>query len=463
MTEYAVVNPATGETLRRYPTASDAEIGAAVDAGHASFADWRVRPIAERANVLRRVAALYRDERDRLAAIATREMGKTTAQARGEVDLVADIFDYYADRGPAALADTTIDTAPGTAVVRTEPVGVLLGIMPWNYPYYQVARFSAPNLLLGNTVLLKPAPACPESAEAIDDIFARAGLPAGAHAGVRATNEQIAEIIARPEVQGVSLTGSERAGRAVAALAGAAGTKVVLELGGSDPFIVLPDADLDAAAEAATFGRMQNAGQACTASKRFIVADEIYDQFVERFADSVAALTVGDPSGEGVDMGPLSSESAAQRVLAQIDEAIAQGATVVVGGARVDRPGAFIQPTILAGVPQTARAYKEEIFGPVAVVHRVSSVDQAIEIANDTRYGLGSVVFGSNVNTLEEIVTRLEVGMVAINGPSITQPDTPFGGVKASGFGRELGEFGLAEFANRKLIRNLPAAHYPTE
>lgn len=455
MTEYTVTDPATGETIRRYPTATDAEIGAAVDAAHAAFAVWRSRPLAERAGILRRVAEIYRAERDRLAEIATREMGKTTAQALGEVDLVADIFDYYAERGPDALADRPIDTAPGTAVVRTAPVGVLLGVMPWNYPYYQVARFSAPNLLLGNTVLLKPAPACPESAEAIDEIFARAGLPAGVHTGIRATNDQVATIIGRAEVQGVSLTGSERAGRAVAALAGAAGKKVVLELGGSDPFIVLPDADVAAAVKAAVLGRMQNAGQACTASKRFLVADEVFDAFVEGFARSVEGLTVGNPNEEGVDMGPLSSESAAQAVMAQVDDAVAHGATVIAGGRRLERAGAFIEPTILANVPQAARAYREEIFGPVAVVHRVTSAEQAVEIANDTPFGLGSVVFGADPEAIEGVVSRLEVGMVAINGPSMTQPDLPFGGVKASGFGRELGDFGLFEFANRKLIRTL--------
>ncbi|WOF22899.1 aldehyde dehydrogenase family protein [Microbacterium betulae] len=451
---YAVTDPASGRTLRAYPTATDDELGTAVTAADAAYRAWRRRTVAERAGHLREAARVFRRERERLAAIATREMGKPTAQALAEVDLVAAIFAHYADRGPAVLADHRIDTSPGEAVVRTAPVGVVLGIMPWNYPYYQVARLSAPNLLLGNTVLLKPAPACPESAEAFDAVLAEAGFPAGAHTRIHATEAQIADLIARPEVQGVSLTGSERAGRAVAAAAGAAGKKVVLELGGSDPFIVLADADLDAAVEAAVFGRMQNAGQACTASKRFIVLDEVYDRFTTAFAAGVNRLTVGDPSDD-VDMGPLSSEAAARRVVEQVDDALAHGARALVGGRRLERPGAFVEPTVLVDVPASARAYREEIFGPVAVVHRVHSVDEAIDLANDTPYGLGSVVFGADRGALERVIAELDVGMVAVNGPSVTQPDTPFGGVKASGIGRELGDHGLREFANHKLVRTL--------
>ncbi|MGV2984387.1 aldehyde dehydrogenase family protein [Microbacterium sp. AGC85] len=454
MTRYAVVDPATGRLLQEHPQATDAGIADAVSAAHTAFKSWRTLAVEERAAVLRRAAALYREERTELARIATREMGKTHAQALGEVDLVADIFDYYADRGPAILVDRVIDTSPGTAVVRSAPVGVILGIMPWNYPYYQVARLAAPNLLLGNTLLIKPAPACPASAAAIDDILRRAGAPDGVHTRLLASEAQIADVIERPEVQGISLTGSERAGRAVASLAGAAGKKVVLELGGSDPFIVLPDADLDAAVEAAVFGRMQNAGQACTASKRFIVHADVYDAFTSAFTSAVARLRVGDPSDE-VDMGPLSSAAAAATVVEQIEDAVAQGARVLIGGHKVPRTGAFVAPTVLVDVPDSARAYREEVFGPVAVVHRVANLDEAVALANDTPYGLGSVVFGDDLEDLSSVVDRLEVGMVAVNGASMTQPDTPFGGVKASGFGRELGEFGLFEFANRKLIRTL--------
>lgn len=454
MTRYAVIDPATGRLLQEYPQASDADVSDAVSAAHTAFASWRALGIDERATVLRKAAALYREQRAELARIATREMGKTHAQALGEVDLVADIFDYYADHGPAMLVDRVIETAPGTAVVRAAPVGVILGIMPWNYPYYQIARLAAPNLLLGNTLLIKPAPACPESAAAIDDILRRAGAPAGAHTRILSSESQIADVIERPEVQGISLTGSERAGRSVAALAGAAGKKVVLELGGSDPFIVLPDADLDAAVEAAVFGRMQNAGQACTASKRFIIHTDVYDAFTSAFTSAVARLRVGDPS-EDVDMGPLSSDAAAAAVIEQIEDAVVHGARALVGGHRIEGLGAFVAPTVLVDVPRTARAYREEVFGPVAVVHRVADLADAVALANDTPYGLGCVVFGKDLQALSSVADRLDVGMVAVNGASMTQPDTPFGGVKASGFGRELGEAGLFEFANRKLIRTM--------
>lgn len=379
--------------------------------------------------------------------------GFRDAEALGEVDLCADIHDYYARNAAAFTADRALTVAEGSATVRTEPIGVLLGIMPWNYPYYQVARFAAPNIALGNTVLLKHAPSCPESAAAIVGLYADAGLPEGVYTNLYATEEQVARIIEHPAVQGVSLTGSERAGRAVGALAGRAMKRTVLELGGSDPFIVLADADLDRAVDAAVAGRMGNAGQACTAAKRIIVLDEVHDAFVAAFVERVAALRVGDPTEEGTDLGPLSSETAARQVIGQVEDAVAHGATVLTGGDRPDREGAFVRPTVLTGVAPGTRAYREEIFGPVAVVHRVGSVDEAVELANDTPYGLGSVVFGTDEEAALAVADRLDVGMVSVNAPSRTQADLPFGGVKASGIGRELGEYGMAEFVNRKLLR----------
>lgn len=453
MTEYRVTDPTTNDVLRRVAIASDDQVDDAVARADSAYRDWRRRPIGERAEYLSAVAAEYRTDRSRLAAIITREMGKTTAEALGEVDLVADIFDYYAQNGPSFAADRRLETSTGEAIVRSSPIGVLLGIMPWNYPYYQVARFAAPNLVLGNTVVLKHAPNCPESAAAISEIFDRIGLPAGVYENVYASEAQVARIIEAPAVQGVSLTGSERAGRAVGELAGRAMKKVVLELGGSDPFIVLPDADLDAAADAAVVGRMGNAGQACTASKRFIVLDEVHDEFVDRFVRRVQALRVGSPTDPSVAFGPLSSETAAATVIAQVNDALAHGARALAGGRRASGAGAFVEPTILTDVPASARAYHEEIFGPVAVVYRVTSVDEAVRLANDTPYGLGSVIFGADTALMNEIADRLDVGMVSINGPSQTQADLPFGGVKGSGFGRELGEYGMAEFVNRKLIR----------
>ncbi|MFE5672620.1 NAD-dependent succinate-semialdehyde dehydrogenase [Agromyces sp. NPDC056523] len=456
MTQYRVVDPTTNELVRTFPTSTDDEVDAALARSTVAFPGWSRRPISERAALLAGVAAEYRIDRDRLARIITVEMGKPLREALGEVDLVADIYDYYAANAEAFAADREIDVAHGRAVVRSAPIGVLLGIMPWNYPYYQIARFAAPNLALGNTVILKPAPSCPASAEAVAELFERVGLPTGVYETVRATEAQVAALIEAPAVQGVSLTGSERAGRAVGELAGRAMKKVVLELGGSDPFIVLPDADPVAAARAAVVGRMANAGQACTASKRFVVFDEVYDRFLEAFVGAVRELRVGDPH-EDVAMGPLSSEAAAGAVVEQIADAVASGATVETGGGRLDRPGAFVAPTVLTGVTRDARAYHEEIFGPVAVVHRVQSVEEAISLANDTRYGLGSVIFGTDPGVIAEVAAGLEVGMVSVNGPSQTQPELPFGGVKASGVGRELGEYGMGEFVNRKLIRTLTA------
>ncbi|GGU10336.1 NAD-dependent succinate-semialdehyde dehydrogenase [Nocardioides albus] len=455
MTDYRVVDPATNTVLETYPSATDAEVAAAVEASATAFSAWRARPVADRAAALTKVAAAIRGEIDELGAIATREMGKTAAEARGELQIVADIFDFYADQGPGFIADRALPVATGEATVRFEPLGVLLGIMPWNYPYYQIARFAAPNLLLGNTVLLKPAPACPESAYAFQRLLRGAGIPEGVYETVLATNEQVASVIEHPAVQGVSLTGSERAGRAVGEIAGRSLKKVVLELGGSDPFIVLDDADVVEAAKAAVVGRMGNAGQACTAAKRLIVAEAVYDEFLAEFTNRVAALQVGDPTVAGTDIGPLSSEAAAVSIVELVEDAVAEGARVVVGGPARPATGAFVQPTVLVDVPESARAYREEVFGPVAVVHKVADDEEAVRLANDTPYGLGSAVFGTDPERLREIADRLEVGMVAINHSSRTQADLPFGGVKASGIGRELGEFGLHEFVNVKLLRTV--------
>ncbi|MFK4267640.1 NAD-dependent succinate-semialdehyde dehydrogenase [Streptomyces milbemycinicus] len=454
MTEYKIVDPTTNALVRRYPTSDDATVDRAIAAAAEEFAQWRRRPIKERADAVLAVSREFEHRRADLAAIITREMGKTTREALAEVDLSAAIFAYYAEHGPDFAADQRLDIRGGDdVVVRCEPLGALLGVMPWNYPYYQVARFAAPNLVLGNTVILKHAPSCPESAQAIEDIMRAAGLPAGAYVNVYASNEQVARAIADPRVHGVSLTGSERAGRAVGEVAGRHLKKYVLELGGSDPFIVLPDADLQAAVSAAVEGRMGNAGQACTASKRFIVVDPLYDRFLDAFTAAVRGLTIGDPTDDSVSFGPLSSEEAARTVIAQVRDAVEQGATAVAGGSRPARGGAFVEPTVLTGVTPAMRAYREEIFGPVAVVHRVPDTATAIRLANDTPYGLGSVVFGRDIAAAKAVGDALDVGMVSINGPSGTQEDLPFGGVKLSGVGRELGSYGMNEFVNRKVIR----------
>jgi succinate-semialdehyde dehydrogenase/glutarate-semialdehyde dehydrogenase len=454
---YQVVNPATGKLEREYPTATDAEISDILGRAERGYASWRRSPKAERADILRRVAQLYADRADELAAIITREMGKTTAEAQGELEFTVGIYRYYADHGPELLKDEPLaSNTPGTAWVRKSSIGVLLGIMPWNYPYYQVARFAAPNLMIGNTIVLKHAPQCPESALAMEQIFRDAGLPEDAYINVFASNEQVARMIADPRIAGVSVTGSERAGSAVAATAGQNLKKIVLELGGSDPFIVLDSADLPTVAQAAAAARMENGGQACNASKRMIVADGVYEEFIREFTKAMAAQVTGDPTDPGVNYGPLSSERAAQILMEQIDDAVSKGAVVHTGGHRVDRPGAFVEPTVLSGVTPEMRAFSEELFGPAAVVYRVPDADTAVELANSSAYGLGGAVFSSNEELALDVADRLDVGMVWINQAEGGGPELPFGGTKRSGVGRELGPLGIDEFVNKKLIHTAP-------
>ncbi len=454
MSVYAVKNPATGETVKEYPTATDADIQTALASSAKAFGEWDKSPLPERVKLLGRVAEIYTERRDELAAIITREMGKPAAQAGMEIDIVASIYQYYADNGPGFLEDEELDVAAGgKALVRKEGVGVVFGIMPWNFPYYQVARFAAPNLMNGNTVLLKHAPQCPESALAMEQIFKDAGAPEGAYVNVFATNDQAADIIADPKVQGVSLTGSERAGSAVAEIAGRNLKKVVLELGGSDPFLVLESANVKKAAKNAMIGRFGNAGQACNAAKRIIVDENVHEEFVDQFTSAVKGIKVGDPSEADTFMGPLSSEGALETLIEQVDDAIAKGVNVITGGSRIDQPGWWFQPTILTGVTEDMRAFSEELFGPVAVVYKVSSDDEAVALANNTVYGLGASIQSDDAEKAQAIADLLQTGMVFINEPEGTAAELPFGGVKRSGVGRELGKYGMEEFVNKKLIR----------
>ncbi|WP_345752335.1 NAD-dependent succinate-semialdehyde dehydrogenase [Microbacterium rhizophilus] len=448
---YAVVNPATGETVAEYPGASDAEIQDAIAAAHAGFLAWRETPVAERAAVVRRIAELHRERREELAAAMTREMGKPLEASRGEVDFAADIVEFYAGNAEKITADQPIDIlGEGSAVIRRSPLGVLLGIMPWNFPAYQVARFAAPNLVIGNTIILKHAPQCPESAAILAGIYADAGLPDGAYVNVYATNEQAATIIADPRVQGVSVTGSERAGSAVASLAGQHLKKVALELGGSDPFVLLSTDDLDTVVQNAVDARLDNTGQSCNAAKRFIVVDELYDAFLEKFVEKMAAAKVGDPTDEDTVLGPLSSLAAAERLQEQVDSAVTQGAQVAVGGAR---DGAFFPATVLTGVTPEMDVYREELFGPVGVVYRAADEADAVRIANDTPFGLGSYVFTTDPVQAGRVADAIEAGMVYVNCVLADSPELPFGGVKRSGTSRELGLLAADEFVNKKLIR----------
>ena len=454
MKKYATVDPTTGRVVREFDTMSDPDVQQALARALVAYQSWRSADLADRAALLSRVADLHRQHAGELAELTTLEMGKPIAQAKAEVELSAAIFEYYATTGPQLLADEELDIAgPGRALVRTAPIGPLLGVMPWNFPYYQAARFVAPNLLLGNTILLKHASNCPQQALRIAEIIDAAGAPAGVYQNVFASSQQVATMIASPQLQGVSLTGSERAGRAVGALAGQHLKKCVLELGGSDPLIVLPGADLDRAIAAAVAGRFGNAGQACTSSKRLIVEASVWDDFLEAFVTKVADWQVGDPTNEQTRLGPMSSVAGRDELAEQVDDAITKGAIVHAGGKVPDGEGAFYPATVLSAVTPAMRAYQEELFGPVAVLHKVASVNEAIELANDSPYGLGSAVFTRDEDEADYVANRLEVGMVGVNTTIKSAPDMPFGGVKNSGIGRELGRFGLDEFANKKLVR----------
>ena len=453
MSQYAVTDPATGEVVRSYPEITAEELSGAIDTAYGAHRSWgRSSTLAERASLIHRVADLHRERSEELAAIIVREMGKTTEGSLGEVDFCADIYDYYADNAEQFLADEPITLlgGEGSAVVRRSSLGVLLGIMPWNYPYYQVARFAAPNLLIGNTILLKHAPQCPESSAALQQIFTDAGFPAGAYTNIYATNEQVADVIADPRVQGVSLTGSERAGSAVAEVAGKHLKKVVLELGGSDPFIVLSTPDLDATVEAAVAARLENTGQACNAAKRFIVLDDVYDEFVDKFTSAMVGAKVGDPSSPDTVVGPMSSALATERLEEQVERAVAEGASIVRAG---DPSGNFYPPAVLTGVTTDNPVHHEELFGPVAIVYRAGSEQEAVDIANDTPFGLGSYVFSTDADQAARVADAIEAGMVYVNIVGADSPELPFGGVKRSGSGRELGRFGADEFVNKKLIR----------
>lgn len=453
MSAYRTINPATGETLDEYPVIDDAAVTDIVERSAAAYRSYRGLALEERTTVLKRAAALHRERSEELAQILTLEMGKPITQARGEVALVASIYEYYADNAARFLADESLDIAGGgEAIVRTEPIGPLLGVMPWNYPYYQVARFAAPNLALGNTIILKHARNCPRAALAIERVLHDAGLPADAYINAFIDSRQVADVVANDLIQGVSLTGSETAGAAVGEIAGRHMKRYVLELGGSDPFIVLDDADIDAAVAAGVTGRIANGGQACTASKRFIVVDAVYEEFTRKFIDAVTSVVPGDPQDPDTFLGPLSSTQAGAELDELVQDAVRKGANLhVAPDAR--RDGAFYPPSVLTEVTPDMRAYEEELFGPAAVVYRVLSPQAAVQLANASPFGLSSSVFTEDQDAAQEIARQLEAGMVWVNSTSKSAPDLPFGGVKRSGVGRELARYGIDEFSNKKLVR----------
>lgn len=453
MSDYRVQNPATGEIVERFAEATDAEIEAALAAAHAAYLEWRERGIQERAAVVRRVAELFVERKDELAAAISLEMGKSIPESLDEVQFATDIIEYYGVHGPSLATDYEIpSTIPGKARIEALPVGALLGVMPWNFPYYQVARFAAPNLVLGNTIMLKHADICGRSALLIEEIMRDAGVPEGGYQALFANHDHIAAIIADPRVQGVSLTGSERAGAIIGAQAGKNLKKAVLELGGIDPMVVLDADDVAAVARTAWDFRVYNAGQVCNSNKRLIVMDDIYDEFVAELVRLGTGLKPGDPADLGEDeYVPLSSRTAAETVNAQVQKAVSEGARVLVGGELSEGPAAYYSPTVLVDVPRDSESYREEIFGPVATVYRVSSDAEALELANDCALGLGGSVFSTDEARADRVASRLEVGMTHVNIIAAEAAEIPFGGVKRSGFGREMGPIGMVEFVNKRL------------
>jgi succinate-semialdehyde dehydrogenase/glutarate-semialdehyde dehydrogenase len=450
---YQTTNPYDGKTLKVFDELSDRDLENAIARAARCFRPWRDKGFAGRAAIATKAAAILRDRTDEFARLVTLEMGKLIGEARAEVALSADIIDYFARHAEEFLAPERLDTASGEASLESPPLGVLFGVQPWNFPYYQLARFAAPSLMAGNVLMIKHASNVPQCALAFEKLWAEAGAPAGAYTNLMISKEQVERIINDPRVQGVALTGGSAAGSAVASRAGRALKKNTMELGGSDPLIVLEDADLEKTVEWAVWGRMHNAGQSCVASKRFIVVEKLARVFLDRFEAALASLKPGDPMDEATTLAPLSSEAALDNLLDQVSRAIEGGAKVALGGRRLNRPGAFMEPTILTDVTPDNPVYHEELFGPVAMFFPVKDEAEAVAIANDSPYGLGGAVFTNDIERGKRLAQELDSGMVFINHPTWTAPELPFGGIKQSGYGRELSYLGIKEFVNKKLIR----------
>ncbi|ATJ90643.1 succinate-semialdehyde dehydrogenase [Acetobacter senegalensis] len=454
MSPYRTINPATGKTEKVFDLHSTEDMLKKLERAHGFWQnDWRYRSIAERRTLLNKAADALRANKEKHARLISIEMGKVLPEAIWEIELSADILSYYADKAETFLAPRDLPVAQGKARVLSEPLGVIYCVEPWNFPYYQLARVAAPNLMAGNVVMVKHAPGVPQCALAFEALFLDAGAPEGAYTNLFITNDQSETLIGRPEVRGVALTGSERAGSAVAAQAGRALKKSTMELGGSDAFIVLDDADLDVVVPRAAVARMGNNGQVCTAAKRMIVHHSLAEEFTARLKTTIEAFQYGDPLEQGVTHGPMSSEDAMKRAVSQVEKAVANGATLVSGGKPLDQEGFFMKAAILTHVTKDNPIFYEEIFGPVAIVYPVQNDEEAVALANDSPYGLGGSIHTSNEERGYQLAQRIDTGMVFINDVTGTAPDLPFGGIKNSGYGRELSEFGIEEFINRKLIR----------
>ncbi|KZS66446.1 MAG: NADP-dependent succinic semialdehyde dehydrogenase [Mycobacterium pseudokansasii] len=451
----ASINPATGETVKIFTPATREEVDAAIARAYERFADYRHTSYGQRARWANATADLLEAEADQTAAVMTLEMGKTLASAKAEVLKCAKGFRYYAENTEALLADEPIDAAKvgaARAYTRYQPLGVVLAVMPWNFPLWQAVRFAAPALMAGNVGLLKHASNVPQCALYLADVIARGGFPDGCFQTLLVPSSAVEDILRDPRVAAATLTGSEPAGQSVGAIAGDEIKPTVLELGGSDPFIVMPSADLDEAVKTAVTARVQNNGQSCIAAKRFIAHTDIYDAFVDKFVERMAALRIGDPTDPDTDVGPLATESGRDEIAKQVDDAAAAGAVIRCGGKAPERPGWFYPPTVITDITKDMALYTEEVFGPVASVYRAADIDEAIEIANATTFGLGSNAWTRDNAEQQRFVDEIEAGQVFINGMTVSYPELPFGGIKRSGYGRELSGHGIREFCNAKAV-----------
>lgn len=451
------INPYSGKLLKSYPEISKAELIEKLERSQSAFSDYKQTSLSERKRLLLAAQKLLLESKKSLSRLITLEMGKRLSEAEYEIDYCASILKYYAESAEEFLAEQAIAVEDAEATLSYTPLGPLLGIMPWNFPFYQVIRFAAPNLMAGNTVLIKHAGNVPQCAEALENLFSNAGFPSGVYTNLFIPTEFVGPIISHKFINGVSLTGSEKAGAAVAAMAGENVKKSVLELGGNDPFIVLEDADLELAIQQGLEGRMVNNGQSCVASKRFIVVEPLAKKFIAGMKKAMGKLVLGDPLDESTDLGPLASEEAVTRLAAQVEQSIRNGAKVILGGSRPKISGAFYSPTILTAVSSDNPSFDEELFGPVATIYTVKTEQEAVELANHSSFGLGGSVFSSDQARALEVAKHLETGMAFINQRSKSQAELPFGGIKKSGYGRELSHLGILEFVNKKLI------YLPTE
>jgi len=449
---YKTTYPYTGEVLQQYDNATDKDLEQALTIGHKLYKTWRDEPVSDRAKQLQQIADLMKERKDDLAKAMTYDMGKLLTEAQGEVDLCVSIVEYYAKNGEKFMESVPVESPAGRAYYAKQATGVIVAVEPWNFPLYQVVRVFAPNFVVGNPMILKHASICPTSAQMFADLVIDAGAPKGALSNLFISYDLVAKAIHDPRVAGVCLTGSERGGASVAKEAGDALKKSTLELGGNDAFIVLDDADFDEVKKVSPGARLYNAGQVCTSSKRFIVMADKFDEFVDNLKEAFSSAKLGDPMDPETVVAPLSSKSAQEKLQKQVDSAIEGGATLVYGNEPIDSKGFFFQPTILTGIDKDNPVYNQEMFGPVAVVYKVNSEQEAIDLANDSSYGLGNTIFSANREHAQQVAEKIETGMSFINSGWASLPELPFGGVKNSGYGRELSELGFDAFVNQHLV-----------